>query len=67
MDAEGLKRDRDVRAQKRVLLVDKWQVRIAQALGKRRGSHQIGVVVGKPRVEMKGEDSDRKPEGRKKG
>jgi len=48
MDAEGLKRARYVRAQRKVLLVDKWQARVSQALGKRRGSCQIAVVVGKP-------------------
>lgn len=45
MDVEGLWKDRNVRAQRRVLLVDKWQAREVQTLKKRRiGPHQIGAV-----------------------
>lgn len=62
-----MKRARNVRAQRRALLVDKWQARAAQALGeRRRGSRQIGVVKGKTRVGMKREDDARQPEDGKK-
>lgn len=63
MDAKVLKKVRNVRTQRRALLVDKWQVRVGWALGKgRRGFHLIGVVMEKPQAKMKGEEDARAPE-----
>lgn len=68
MDARGLKKARDARAQRRAMLADKWQVRASQALGKRRrGSCPIGVPMEKPQAEMKGEEDARALEDGMKG
>lgn len=68
MDAKGLKKVRDTRAQRIMLLADKWQVRASRALGKRRrGSRPIGVAMEKPQVEMKGEEDARVLEEGTKG
>lgn len=49
MDVEGLKKARDVRAQRRELLVDKWKARVVQTQKKiNMGTHQVAEVLGKP-------------------
>jgi len=52
MDVEGFKKARDVRAQRRAFLADKWEVRVVQTLKKiKMGPHQVGAVSGKPQEE----------------
>lgn len=47
MDVEGLRRDIDIRLQRRVLLDEKLQERVVQMLKQRRmGPHQERVVWG---------------------
>lgn len=48
--------------------MDKWQAKATQALGKkRRGPHQIGMMMGKPQVDKEGKDGARKHECGRKG
>lgn len=57
MDVEELKKARDVKAQRRALIVEKWKTRVIKTPGKRRmDPHQLGAVKGKPRVEERGEE-----------